>query len=359
MLYNRRLPQLRQAFTSSLATIACCATLAACGGGGNESGGLTGTVLVDGSSTLYPISEAVGEEFFTAHPNVRVPVGVSGTGGGFSKFLRGEIDINDASRPIKPSEIEQAEQNGIDFIELPVAYDGLSIVVNPGSDWVNCLTVEELRRIWEPGSQINNWSQVRSGFPSRPLTLYGPGTDSGTYGYFTEAVVGEEGASRADFTASEDDNVLVQGIKGDPDALGYFGMAYYEENRDGLKLLGVDDGDASNGEGCILPDLTTVRDGTYQPLSRPLFIYVRGESAADSTVAEFVRFYLENAGQLAEEVGYVPLSSEAYQLALERFENRTYGSMLSGGVSQVGASIEDLMRGTSADTTSADTSAVQ
>ncbi len=331
--------------------LAICAVLSSgCGRRNDDAGGPSGTVLVDGSSTLYPISEAVGEEFFIANPNVRVPVGVSGTGGGFSKFLRKEIDINDASRPIKPGEIEQAAQNGIQFIELPVAYDGLAVVANPGADWVECLTVDELRRIWEPGSEINNWSQVRAGFPNRPLTLYGPGTDSGTYDYFTEAIVGEEGASRADFTASEDDNVLVQGIMGDVNALGYFGMAYYEENRDALKLVGVDDGDESNGARCIVPTTETVRNGSYQPLSRPLFIYVRDESAADSTVSEFVRFYLEHAGQLAGEVGYVPLSDEAYSLALDRFERRTYGSMLSSGRSLVGASIEELMRGTAADT---------
>ena len=321
--------------------------VAACGGSDQrEQDGLSGTVLVDGSSTLYPISEAVAEEFYREHPAVRVPVGVSGTGGGFEKFLRGETDLNDASRPIKPSEIALAEQNGVEFVELPVAYDGLAIVAHPDADWVDCLTVEELYAMWEPGSQVNQWSQVRSGFPDRPLVLYGPGTDSGTYDYFTEAIVGEEGASRSDFTASEDDNVLVQGIQGDPNALGFFGMAYFEENRDALKLIGVDDGDPSNGDGCISPDVETVRNGRYQPLSRPLFLYVRADRATDPLVDTFVRFYLETAPQLAAEVGYVPLSDEAYGLALNRFESRTTGSMLADGGSQVGVSIEDLMEGT-------------
>ncbi|HEX7071447.1 MAG TPA: PstS family phosphate ABC transporter substrate-binding protein [Rhodothermales bacterium] len=325
--------------------------LAACGGERRTTDSeLTGTVVIDGSSTLYPITEAVGEEFFLQHPGVRVPIGVSGTGGGFSKFLRGEIDINDASRPIKPSEVTQAEENGIEFIELPVAYDGLAVVVNPAADWVDCLTVEELRRIWEPNSSVRSWSQVRAGFPDRQLELYGPGTDSGTYDYFTEAIVGEEGASRADFAASEDDNVLVQGIVGDENALGFFGMAYYEENRTSLKLLGIDDGNGENGEGCVRPTAQTVRDGTYQPLSRPLFIYVRSESADRPVVRAFVQFYLENAPVLAQEVGYVPMTDRAYQLALRRFESGVVGTMLGAGVSQVGANIEELMAGTAADT---------
>jgi phosphate transport system substrate-binding protein len=328
--------------------------LSACGGDRQAAEGeLTGTVVVDGSSTLYPITEAIGEEFFREHPGVRVPVGVSGTGGGFSKFLRGEIDINDASRPIKASEVEQAEQNGISFIELPVAYDGLAVVANPAAEWLDCLTVEELRRIWEPGSTVTSWSQVRQGFPDRPLTLYGPGTDSGTYDYFTEAVVGEEGASRAEFTASEDDNVLVQGIMGDHNALGFFGMAYYEENSESLKLVGIDDGNASNGEGCVSPTAETVRTGTYQPLSRPLFIYVRSTSAEDPVVRAFVQFYLQNVPMLAEEVGYVPMTDRAYELALQRFEGGVTGTMLGEGTSQVGADIEALMAGTASDTTGA------
>jgi len=326
----------------------------ACGGGGQGGeNGLSGQVLVDGSSTVYPISEAVGEEFTIANRDVRVPVGVSGTGGGFSKMLRRETDISDASRPIKETELALAEQNGVSFIELPVAYDGLAVIVHPQNEWTDCLTVDELRRIWDPDSDINNWSQVRPGFPDRPLALYGPGTDSGTYDYFTEAIVGEEGASRADFTASEDDNVLVQGVQGDPNALGFFGLAYYEENQARLKLVGVDDGNESNGEGCILPSQETVRDATYQPLSRPLFIYVREESANQPAVAAFVEFYLELAGQLAPEVGYVPLSDAAYATARRRFDLRVTGSLFAEGQSQVGVDIEELMQEAMGDSASA------
>ncbi len=331
--------------------------MAGCGGDDRPAGegeGLSGTVQIDGSSTVYPITEAVAEEFMKAYPNVRVTVGVSGTGGGFSKFLRQETDINDASRPIKPSESELAVQNNVAYIELPVSYDGLAILVNPEADWVDCLTVEELRKIWEPNSSVNNWSQVRAGFPDRPLTLYGPGTDSGTYDYFTAAVVGEEGVSRAEFTASEDDNVLVQGIAGDPGSLGFFGLAYYEENQSRLKLLGVDDGDPGNGEGCILPGSETVRNGTYQPLSRPEFIYVRAARADDPAVRAFVEFYLQNASSLAAAVGYVPLSDEAYDLVMDRFQNRVTGSVFGGEGATVGVRLEDLMQregNASADTT--------
>ncbi len=321
--------------------------LIGCGGDNasrDDAGALAGTVRIDGSSTVFPITEAVAEEFGREHPNVRVSVGASGTGGGFGKFLREETDINDASRPIKPVEIEQAVQNNIEYIELPVAYDGLAIIANPENDWAECLTVEELNKIWQPNSTVDNWSQVRSGFPDRPIRLYGPGTDSGTYDYFTEAVIGEEGASRTDYTASEDDNVLVQGVQGDPNALGFFGMAYYEANRERLKLIGVDDGDAANGEGCVQPSTETIRDGTYQPLARPIFMYVRKASMEDPSVKAFVEYYLQNAAQLAPEVGYVPLSDEAYTLGLERFRRGIHGSVFEGGGSQVGVRIEDLLQ---------------
>ena len=302
--------------------------------------GLRGTVRVDGSSTVFPITEAVAEEFMRDHPGVRVTVGVSGTGGGFAKFVRGEIDISDASRAIKATEARQAAAAGIEYIELPVAYDGLAIVVHPDNDWVECLTVEELRRIWEPGSDVQSWRDVRSSFPDRPLKLYGPGTDSGTYDYFTAAVNGEEGASRADFTASEDDNVLVQGIAGDEGSLGYFGLAYYEENAERLKLLGVD-----AGSGCTQPTARTVQEGDYQPLARPEFIYVNRASAADSAVAAFVRFYLEYAAPLAEEVGAVPLSEAAYALVTNRFQDRTTGSLFGGedGVA-IGTRVAEVLR---------------
>lgn len=316
--------------------------LSACGGGEPGEGELTGAVHIDGSSTVYPITEAVAEEFMAANPRSRVTVGVSGTGGGFSKFLRGETDLNDASRAISDGEIQLAEQNGIGFVELPVAYDGLAVVVNPQNDFVVCLTVEELRSVWEAGSTINNWNQVRPEFPNRQLTLYGPGTDSGTYDYFTEAVLGESGGSRADFTASEDDNVLVQGIAGDPNALGFFGLAYYEENQGRLKLVGIDDGNPNNGDGCIEPTSETVGDGTYAPLSRPLLLYVRSSSAESEVVDAFVRFYLENAGVLAEEVGYIGLTDEAYELARARYERLISGSMFAGET-QVGVTMQDLL----------------
>lgn len=314
--------------------------LTGCGGGS----GSAGTVKVDGSSTTYLLTEAVSEEFMRTHPGMRVTVGVSGTGGGFSKFVRQETDVNDASRPIQPVEAENAQQNNVEYIELPVAYDGLAVVANPKNDWVDCLTVSELKRLWAPDSDVDSWNQVRSSFPERPINLYGPGTDSGTYDYFTEAITGEGGASRTDFTASEDDNVLVQGIAGDPAALGFFGLAYYEENQDKLKLLAVDNGYPNDGTRCVEPSAETVNNGTYQPLSRPLFIYVRADRAGDPTVQQFVEFYLNQAGALAREVGYVPLSGEGYQLALHRFQQRTTGTMFSEGASAVGVRVADLLR---------------
>ena len=326
-----------------------------CGGGDRPSeGDLTGNVQIDGSSTVYPITEAVAEEFMREHPQVRVTVGLSGTGGGFSKFLRGETDISNASRPIKASEAAQARENNVEFVELPVAYDGLAVVVNPANDWVDCLTVDELRRIWEPGSTVNNWNQVRPEFPNSELKLYGPGTDSGTYDYFTEAVAGESGASRADFTASEDDNVLVQGIAGDPSALGYFGLAYYEENQQRLKLLGID-----GGNGCIQPTPETVENGSYAPLSRPLFIYVRKDRVQDPAIAAFVEFYVEHSGELAPEVGYVALSDEAYDLTMQRFNNGVTGSLFEDG-GRPGITMQELLRsemGSGGDSAAVDTSA--
>jgi phosphate transport system substrate-binding protein len=291
---------------------------------------------VDGSSTVFPITEAVAEEFQAQTREVMVTVGISGTGGGFKKFCRGETDISDASRPIKPVEVELCEKNGIEYIELPVAYDGLAVMVNPENNWVDHLRVKELKRIWEPGAQrkVTRWSQIRPGWPEKEIHLFGPGVDSGTFDYFTKAVVGKEGASRGDFTASEDDNVLVQGIATDPYSLGFFGLAYYEFNRDKLKLVPIDDEKDANGKGPILPSLAAVNDGTYQPLSRPIFIYVH----------DFVKFYLENANELAQEVGYVPLPGEAYRLGLGKFEKRTVGTVFGGKGSKTGIRIEDLLR---------------
>lgn len=306
---------------------------------------LSGAVKVDGSSTVFPITEAVGEEFQKLYRDVRVTIGISGTGGGFKKFCNGETDISDASRPIKPSEVDLCNANSIEYIELPVAYDGLSVLVNPQNTWATCINTAELKKIWEPEAQdkITKWNQIRTDWPDAPLRLYGAGVDSGTYDYFTEAIVKKEHSSRGDFTASEDDNVLVQGIYGDKNALGFFGYAYYIENKDKLKLVAIDDGNDENGEGCILPSAETINSGTYQPLSRPLFIYVSKTSAERSEISEFLKFYLTNGRLLAGEVGYIPLPDRAYDLALQRFEKRTVGSVFGGRGSQVGVKIEDLL----------------
>ena len=284
--------------------------LAACGGGadGGAEGELTGAVEIDGSSTVYPISEALAEEFQIAHPRTRVTVGVSGTGGGFKRFCAGETDISDASRPISEDEIALCGDNGVEFTEVRIAWDGLSVLANPANDFAQCLTVEELRRIWEPGSTISNWSEVRAGFPDQRLILYGPGTDSGTFDYFTEVITGESGASRADYTASEDDNVLVQGVAGDQGALGYFGFAYYEENQDRLKLLGVD-----GGAGCVQPTVATIESGEYAPLSRPLFLYVSDRGLEKEVVREFLEFSLTEGGELVRSVGYIALRPDQYE----------------------------------------------
>lgn len=284
----------------------------ACGGGSDsagEAGELGGQVSIDGSSTVYPISEAVAEEFMAANEGkVRVTVGLSGTGGGFKRFCAGETDISNASRPIKDSEKEQCAASNIEFLEFPVASDGLTVAVNPANTFVQCLTVAELKKIWEPGSTVKNWSDVRAGFPDREIKLYGPGTNSGTFDYFTEAINGKEDASRADYTASEDDNVLVQGVEGDAEALGYFGYAYYKENATKLKAVGID-----NGAGCVLPSEETVRNTTYKPLSRPLMIYVSKPALARPEVRAFVKFYLEHSATLVPEVGYVALEESKYQ----------------------------------------------
>lgn len=300
---------------------------------------LSGSIAIDGSSTVFPISEAVAEEFQKQYPNVKVTVGISGTGGGFKKFLNREIDISDASRPIKPSEQELADKNGVTYIELPVAFDGLSVLVNPQNDWVDYLTVEELKKIWEPGSKVKRWSDVRPNWPNAEIKLFGAGHDSGTFDYFTEAINGKEGAARADFMASEDDNVLVTGIAGDKYALGFFGYAYYEENADKLKLVPID-----AGSGPVAPSAQTIMDGTYKPLSRPIFIYVRSDVADRPEIQEFIRFYLTNAKNLVGEVGYIPLTDELYDLALKRFEERVTGSIFAGKGSQVGVRLDDLLK---------------
>ncbi len=322
-------------------------------------GGSTNSVSVDGSSTVFPLTEAVAEEFMKDTQGARVNVGVSGTGGGFSKFLRGETAINDASRPISPEEIEKAESNGIEYIELPVAYDGLAVVVHPQNDWVDCLTAGELEQLWRPNSSIDRWSQLRDDFPDRPIDLYGPGTASGTYDYFTEAIMGESGASRSDFTASEDDNVLVQGIKGTETALGYFGLAYYENNAQDLKALGVDPDARDSGDSCVTPSARTVQDGTYRPLSRPLFIYVN-PAKITPTVEQFVEFYLQNAGELASDVGYVAMPDDAYELVLQRFRDRTTGTVFGAeGVDVTGTQVEQMLRAATSDTAATDTTTAE
>jgi phosphate transport system substrate-binding protein len=311
--------RVRAGIVRRCAAVACAAGLGfAAVGCGGEAGG-RGRVEADGSSTVYPVTEAVAEEFLRAGRNrVRVTVGISGTGGGFKRFCAGEIDIANASRPIKESEREACARNGVEFLELPVAYDGLSVVVHPDNTFVDCLTVDELKRIWEPGSRVRRWSDVRPTFPEVEIRLYGPGTDSGTFDYFTEAIVGTEDASRSDYTASEDDNVLVQGVEGDRYALGYFGYAYYAENANRLKLVAVDAGD-----GCVAPSPETIANGLYRPLSRPLFIYVNRASLRRPEVRTFVRFYLQHAPELVPSAGYIPLPDEQYAEALRRLETAT------------------------------------
>lgn len=302
------------------------------------------TVQIDGSSTVFPISEAAAEEFQKdLRGKYRVTVGVSGSGGGFKKFCRGDTDISNASRPIKPSERELCKDNGVEFIELPIAMDALTVVVNPDNDWVQCMTVEELKSAWEPNAQgkVNSWNQINSSYPDKPLKLFGPGTDSGTYDYFTEAVVGDGGSSRGDFQASEDDNILVQGVANNENALGFFGLAYYEENRDKLKAVSIKN--PETGE-CVEPSVANTKAGTYVPLSRPLFIYVSKAAAGKEHVQKFIEYQLAvpRAPQLVKEVGYVPLPDSAYKMAMDVFEKRQLGTAFASGA-KVGVSIEDLL----------------
>tara|TARA_B100001996_G_scaffold382869_1_gene376045 strand:+ start:1918 stop:2808 length:891 start_codon:yes stop_codon:yes gene_type:complete len=273
--------------------------------------GLSGTIEIDGSSTVFPISVAAAEIFREDNPNVQIPVGISGTGGGMKRFIVGETAITNASRLIKDNELSTASENGIKFTELEVAFDGLSVVVNKNNDWVDCLTTDELKKIWDIGSEVNNWNQIRSSFPDMEMNLYGPGTDSGTFDYFTEVINGEEGRTRSDYTPSEDDNVLVLGVSGDKGALGYFGYAYFIENSKNMKVISVD-----GGNGCIEPTDETINNSSYSPLSRPLLIYVNNEELLKPEVYEFVKFYLENGEMLAIEGGYVGLPESNYEESL-------------------------------------------
>ena len=330
------------------ATLALTAVLAAgCGGGQTQSAqsaAIPTVIQVDGSSTVFPISEAVAEEFQKAHKDIRVTVGISGTGGGFQKFCRGETDISDASRPISATEIGACQKAGIEYIELPIAYDGLAVVVNPKNTWATMVTVAELKKLWAPEAQgkITRWNQVRPAWPDREIHLFGAGVDSGTYDYFTEATVGKQGASRGDFTSSEDDNVLVQGVSSDELALGFVPLAYVEQNKTALKLVPIEDGKKDNGDGPILPTAETVRNGTYQPLSRPLFIYVARKAADRPEVQRFVESYF-GAASLMREVGYVELTPQIYELAKGHFAARKVGTAFGSGGSQVGLTLEKLL----------------
>jgi phosphate transport system substrate-binding protein len=299
-------------------------------------------VKIDGSSTVYPISEAVAEEFQKVKKQkVKVTVGISGTGGGFKKFCRGETDISDASRPILEKEMKACAEAGIKYVELPVAYDALTVVINPKNTWIKELKVEELKTMWEPGAQakITTWNQVNPAWPNAPLKLFGPGADSGTFDYFTDAINGKEKASRGDFTASEDDNVLVQGVSRDVNAIGYFGLAYYTENKDKLKAVPIVNKGTTKA---VSPSLETVMDGTYQPLARPIFIYVAEKAMARPEVREFVEFYLAHGAKLSKEVGYVPLGKQHYALALKNFKAKKVGTGF-GGKAEVGVKLDDLL----------------
>ena len=307
----------------STLVLGAAAGAAGCGGGESaEAGGLSGSISADGSSTVFPVTEAVAEEFMAeTGGDVRVTVAMSGTGGGFKRFCQGETDISNASRPIKEEEVAQCTQAGVEPVEVSVGVDGQVIVVHPSNTFAQCITVAELKKIWEPSSTVDSWNDIRPEWPDQPIKLYGPGTNSGTFDYFTATVMGEEDASRSDYTASEDDNVLVQGVAGDPNSLGYFGFAYYSQSQDKLRALQVD-----GGKGCVTPSPQTIENATYAPLSHPLFIYVKKASLARPEVRRFVEFYLESAPELVPQVGYVPLSAEGYQKSRATLEQASNGT---------------------------------
>jgi phosphate transport system substrate-binding protein len=325
--------------------MAFSALLSGCGDstkpGEPPTGAKAPVVRIDGSSTVFPIAEAVAEEFQLAERGrVRVTVGLSGTGGGFKKLCRGDADISNASRPILREEMETCRAAGIGFIELPVAFDAITVVVHPQNDWVKTLTRADLKKIWEPAAQarIVRWSQVRPEWPDVPLMLFGPGADSGTFDYFTEAIVGKAKSSRGDFTASEDDNVLVQGVEHNRNSLGYFGFAYYVSHRERMRATPIVNGK----DAAVLPSIATVTDGSYEPLSRPLFVYVSEVAARRPEVRRFIEFYMTEGPALAAEVGFVPLPEHASQLALKHFHDGRVGSVF-GGVPEVGVTIEELL----------------
>ena len=300
----------------------------------------TASIKMDGSSTVFPIAEALAEEFqISKRGKVRVTVGIAGTGGGFKKFCRGETDISNASRPISREEMDACRAAGVKYIEIPIAFDALTVVVNKENTWAKSMTIADLKKIWSPDAQgrVNNWNQVKAGYPNQKMMLFGPGTDSGTFDYFTEAVNGKSKASRTDYSASEDDNTLVQGVENNKGGLGYFGFAYYSAHKDKLTAVAID-----GGKGPVEPTIANVLNGSYTPLSRPLFIYVKLDAAARPEVQEFVRFSLTKGAALVQEVGYIPLPASAYPLVLKHFEQRKTGSVFNG-VPKVGVTIEQLL----------------
>jgi phosphate transport system substrate-binding protein len=299
-------------------------------------------VKVDGSSTVYPVTEAVAEEFQKANKGLKVTVGVSGTGGGFKKFCRAETDISNASRPISASEMKDCKATGVEYFELPVAFDALTVVINPRNTWLQSATVADLKKMWEPAAQgkITRWNQVNPAWPDQPMKLFGAGSDSGTFDYFTEAIVGKSKSSRGDFTASEDDNVLVQGVSGDVNAIGYFGYAYYAENTSKLKALPIIE---KAGNPAVAPSFETVLNGSYQPLARPIFIYVNAKSLDKPEVKKFIDFYMKDGAKMAKEVKYVPLPAAAYKTNLEHLAKGKKGTVF-GGKNEVGITIEELLK---------------
>ncbi len=327
------------------------ALLSSCGSGSEKTAASETketAIKLDGSSTVFPISEAVAEEFELENKNIKVTANASGTGAGFKKFIRNEIDVTGASRPIKASEDKDCAANKIQYLEIPIAYDGLAIVVSKENTWVDYLTVEELKKIWEPAAKgtVTHWDHVRAGWPHEKINLYGAGTESGTFDYFTEAIVGEARSCRTDYTASEDDNGLVSGVAGDKYSLGYFGYAYFFENQDKLKLVAIDDKNDANGKGAVLATNETIVNGTYQPLSRPLLIYINKTSSTKPEVAQFVNYYIDNAPTLVPETGYVALSPEAYKLVKARFNAGTTGSLFLTLKTTVGVKLEEILKTT-------------
>ena len=313
---------MKKGLTLGLSIVMAATLLVGCGGGKPEekkpvaaAKKIAGSVKIDGSSTVFPIAEAMAEEFRKINPDVKVTVGESGTTGGMKKFVPGEIDIADASRPIKKAEVEGVQKRGDDVIELPIAYDGLSVVIHKDNTWAGTMTVAELKKLWEPTSTVKKWSEIRAGWPDQPIKLYGPGTASGTFEYFTEVIVGKSKSSRADFTASEDDNVLVKGVAGDKNSLGYFGYVYFLHNKDKMKVVSID-----AGKGAVTPSEQTIKDGTYKPLSRPIYFYVSKKALERPEVKEFVKFYLSNATKLIPQVGYVPYAESHYQELLKKVQ---------------------------------------